>query len=230
MYCKACGKLIKPGITQCPYCGKDAGALSGGTGFWDLIEKPVERLTTEDSPQTQISGKVLGKAHSLRSGLTVLLFIILVIQIICMFYLISLCNKMTQMETSVIEQESTQENMKDDIAEIMSSVTDQMDAQENMEAEFNSKLDLLDESLSGVLNLLGMNIGLEENSPTASDWRNTEVGEKNTSDNDVPLLAGYERGNDAFTNEDYDNDIGQNEKVSTEPGSNSISSIDGFIG
>ncbi len=38
MYCRSCGKQVKPGTAACPHCGREVEALSGGSGFWDLIE------------------------------------------------------------------------------------------------------------------------------------------------------------------------------------------------
>lgn len=42
MFCKGCGKSIDTAFGACPHCGRPADALSGGTGFWDLLdERPM---------------------------------------------------------------------------------------------------------------------------------------------------------------------------------------------
>ena len=42
MFCKGCGKLIDSAKKRCPHCGRDVDALSGGTGFWDLVVENEE--------------------------------------------------------------------------------------------------------------------------------------------------------------------------------------------
>lgn len=37
MFCKSCGKSVDTSMRQCPHCGRAVDALSGGTGFWDLL-------------------------------------------------------------------------------------------------------------------------------------------------------------------------------------------------
>lgn len=54
MYCKYCGKQIEPGSVMCPYCGQKADALSGGTGFWDLIDQDL----SQDGPQKDVAAPV----------------------------------------------------------------------------------------------------------------------------------------------------------------------------
>lgn len=54
MFCKQCGKQIKPGTGQCPHCGGNAAALSGGTGFWNLTRSAkVEETVAPESPAPQ---------------------------------------------------------------------------------------------------------------------------------------------------------------------------------
>ena len=36
MFCKYCGKAIDPNTMRCRICGREAGPLEGGNGFWDL--------------------------------------------------------------------------------------------------------------------------------------------------------------------------------------------------
>jgi uncharacterized repeat protein (TIGR02543 family) len=40
MFCKYCGKQIDPSTMRCRMCGREAGPLSGGNGFWDLSKTP----------------------------------------------------------------------------------------------------------------------------------------------------------------------------------------------
>ena len=50
MFCKGCGKLIDSANKHCPHCGRDVDALSGGTGFWDLVvdsEEATRRIPAE---------------------------------------------------------------------------------------------------------------------------------------------------------------------------------------
>lgn len=37
MFCKHCGRSVDTAAGRCPHCGKEISALSGGTGFWELI-------------------------------------------------------------------------------------------------------------------------------------------------------------------------------------------------
>lgn len=39
MFCKGCGKGVDTSATICPHCGRNVDALSGGTGFWDLLKE-----------------------------------------------------------------------------------------------------------------------------------------------------------------------------------------------
>ena len=41
MYCKYCGKAVDLTTMRCVSCGREVGPLSGGTGFWDLLEPPA---------------------------------------------------------------------------------------------------------------------------------------------------------------------------------------------
>lgn len=48
MYCKFCGERIDRETMQCVSCGKPAGSLEGGVGFWDLAgEKPPRKPSPE---------------------------------------------------------------------------------------------------------------------------------------------------------------------------------------
>ena len=38
MYCKSCGKAVAAGTSVCPFCGRRANEMSGGTGFWDMAD------------------------------------------------------------------------------------------------------------------------------------------------------------------------------------------------
>ena len=42
MFCKRCGKRVDTSASACPYCGRDVDAVSGGTGFWDLMKGAPE--------------------------------------------------------------------------------------------------------------------------------------------------------------------------------------------
>lgn len=60
MFCKGCGKAIDSAERICPYCGRRADALSGGTGFWDLIEGIPESQVRESArkePATELAVK-----------------------------------------------------------------------------------------------------------------------------------------------------------------------------
>lgn len=73
MYCKACGKKIEAGTVRCRYCGREVDALSGGTGFWDLVQtkdsglnssKPAPAPTPKEEPVQPGPNKSLKNEHS----------------------------------------------------------------------------------------------------------------------------------------------------------------------
>ena len=47
MYCKYCGKAVDLTTMQCVSCGREVGPLSGGTGFWDLLDPPADRIPVQ---------------------------------------------------------------------------------------------------------------------------------------------------------------------------------------
>ena len=70
MFCKGCGKLIDSANKHCPHCGRDVDALSGGTGFWDLVvdsEEATRRIPAEQLAPQQESPPILfseGRGHT----------------------------------------------------------------------------------------------------------------------------------------------------------------------
>ena len=69
MYCRSCGKQIRPGAAACPHCGREVDVLSGGSGFWDLLgrehvhepssvapnQTPLQPRAGADAPQKSTS-------------------------------------------------------------------------------------------------------------------------------------------------------------------------------
>jgi len=50
VYCRSCGKQVRPGAAACPHCGREVDALSGGSGFWDLLGREHVSDPTEVAP------------------------------------------------------------------------------------------------------------------------------------------------------------------------------------
>ena len=50
MFCKRCGKRVDTSVSVCPHCGRDVDAVSGGTGFWDLMNESPEPPSLQDRP------------------------------------------------------------------------------------------------------------------------------------------------------------------------------------
>lgn len=58
MFCKYCGKKIDLETMQCIGCGKPAGPLEGGIGFWDLAgERPPTGPSFESWTSSEKTGK-----------------------------------------------------------------------------------------------------------------------------------------------------------------------------
>lgn len=50
MFCKSCGTPISTKSPHCPHCGRATDAMSGGTGFWDLVEQRSSAPAANPSP------------------------------------------------------------------------------------------------------------------------------------------------------------------------------------
>lgn len=50
MFCKSCGTRIDTKSSRCPHCGRSIDAMSGGTGFWDLVNRQDKVNTPTETP------------------------------------------------------------------------------------------------------------------------------------------------------------------------------------
>ena len=114
MYCRSCGKTIQPYKAQCPFCGKDNGALSGGTGFWDLLERPTERIGGSGSTDPEEHQERKNGIRTLNIGLAVLLVLLLVTQIVSLISVVSLRHRIEEAERAVITLQGKQRILRED--------------------------------------------------------------------------------------------------------------------
>lgn len=56
MFCKYCGKPIDENTMRCRICGRPAGPMSGGNGFWDLMGKARDPEKSDSVPAAPASG------------------------------------------------------------------------------------------------------------------------------------------------------------------------------
>ena len=110
MYCKFCGKQVNPGTVNCPYCGHQADALSGGSGFWDLtMEKPAQsdlhEVETPHSIQAPIPEPLPEKNTSTKrksTGLLVLaIVIVLTLQCIALLKIVQIASTYSGLENKL---------------------------------------------------------------------------------------------------------------------------------
>lgn len=50
MFCKSCGTRVNTKSSCCPHCGRSIDAMSGGTGFWDLVSRQDKVNTPTETP------------------------------------------------------------------------------------------------------------------------------------------------------------------------------------
>ena len=53
MFCRFCGKRIETSARVCPFCGESQESLSGGNGFWDILNSKGAAPAPAVSPASQ---------------------------------------------------------------------------------------------------------------------------------------------------------------------------------